>query len=98
MDAPPVNRLLQLLRQRRSDAPEPSHVNPHHVSTGELSSQSPPQSDIQPATRSDIPEPHKSDTQPITKSDILSARQSNTQAVPKGSRQPARSDTQPITK
>ena len=97
MDAPPVNRLLQLLRQRPPDTPEPSHVNPNHVSPGESSPQSTLQSDIQTATRSDTPEAHGSSTQHATESDTLSARQSNIQSVPKGSRQSAKSSTQHAT-
>ena len=89
MDAPPVNRLLQLLRQRPSDTPDPAHVSHNRASPRESNPHSIAQSDIQPATRSDI--------QPATKSDTQPARQSNRQPVPKGSTQPARSDIQPAT-
>ena len=98
MDAPPVNRLLQLLRQRPSDTPEPSHVSPHDVSPGESSPQSILHSNTQPATKSDIQGLRRSDTQYVTDSSTLSARQSDTPSVPKSSRQSARSDTQPATK
>jgi hypothetical protein len=77
MDAPPVNRLLQLLRQKPSDTSEPSHSSQALVSPGESISQSIPQSD----------------TLSATESDTLSALQGNIQPVSKSSRQPARSDT-----
>jgi predicted transcriptional regulator len=89
MDAPPVNRLLQLLRQRPSDTPDPAHVSHNRASPRESNPHSIAQSDIQSATRSDTREAQESDTQP--------ARQSNRQPVPKGSTQPARSSTQPAT-
>ena len=55
MDAPPVNRLLQLLRQKPSETSEPSHASQSHVSLGVSTPQSIPQSNILPATESDIP-------------------------------------------
>jgi len=81
MDAPPVNRLLQLLRQKPSETSEPSHASQSHASLDVSTPQSIPQSNIQPAT--------ESDTQP--------ARQSDRQSVPKSSRQSAQSNIQPAT-
>jgi hypothetical protein len=89
MDAPPVNRLLQLLRQRPAETPELAHVSHNRVSPPEPNPPTIPLSDIQPATESDAREIHESSTQP--------ARQSNILPVPKGGRQPARSSTQPVT-
>src|SRR5262245_19672703 len=97
MDAPPVNRLLQLLRQRPSDTPDPAHVSHNRASSSELNPPSTIQSDTQPATKSNTLESRESSTQPATESDIQPARQSNIQPVPKGSRQPVRSSTQPAT-
>src|SRR6266487_4571301 len=55
MDAPPVNRLLQLLRQKPSDTSELSHSSQTLVSPGESISQAIPQSNTPSATESDIP-------------------------------------------
>src|SRR5215510_11898173 len=96
-DAPPVNRLLQLLRQRPLDTPEPSHDSPNRVSLGELSLQSTLQSNTQPDTKSGTLESHDSSRQPATESDTQPVRQSNIQSVPRGSRQSARSSRQPAT-
>ena len=97
MDAPPVNRLLQLLRQKPSETVEPSHTSQSRVSFGVSTPQSISQSDTQPATESDIGGVNNSDTQPATESDTQPARQSNRQSVSKSSRQSAQSDTQPAT-
>ncbi len=83
MDAPPVNRLLQLLRQRPSDTPDPAHVSHNRASPRESN----PHSITQ----------YESSTQPVTESDTQPARPSNIQPVPKGSTQSARSSTQPAT-
>jgi hypothetical protein len=53
MDAPPVNRLLQLLRQKPSEPSEPSHSRQTRVSPGESAPQSISQSNTLPATESD---------------------------------------------
>jgi hypothetical protein len=98
MDAPPVNRLLQLLRQRPPDTPDQAHVSPNRASARKSHPHSSAPSDIQSATKSDTPETHESSTQPATKSDIQSARQSDIQSVPKSSTQCAKSSTQPATK
>jgi len=97
MDAPPVNRLLQLLRQKPSETSEPSHASQSHVSLSVSTSQSIPQSNTLSAAESDIPGINNSDTQPVTESDTQPARQSNRQPVSKSSRQSAQSDTQPVT-
>jgi len=81
MDAPPVNRLLQLLRQKPSETSEPSHASQSHASRGVSIPQSIPRSNTQPAT--------ESSTQP--------AQQSDRQPVPKSGRQSAQSNTQPAT-
>lgn len=81
MDAPPVNRLLQLLRQKPSESSEPSHASQSHASLGVSTPQSLPQSDTQPVTKSGTQPAPQSDRQPVTKS----------------SRQSAQSDTQPAT-
>ena len=89
MDAPPVNRLLQLLRQKPSETSEPSHASQSRVSLSGSTPQSILQSNIQPATESDIPEIDESNIQPATESD--------TQSAPKSSIQSAKSDIQPAT-
>jgi hypothetical protein len=81
MDAPPVNRLLQLLRQKPSETSELSHASQSRVSLGVSTPQPIPQSS----------------TQPATESDTQSARQSDRHPVPKSSRQSAQSNTQPAT-
>jgi len=81
MDAPPVNRLLQLLRQKPSESSEPSHASQSNASLSVSTPQSIPQSDTQPATESGTQAAQQSDRQPVTKS----------------SRQSAQSDTQPAT-
>ena len=105
MDAPPVNRLLQLLRQKSSATPEPSHTSQSHASLSVSAPQTTSHSDILSATESDIDRPPESSTQPVTESDILSARRSSTQPA-QSSIQPvtesdilhvAKSDTQPVT-
>jgi hypothetical protein len=93
MDAPPVNRLLQLLRQKPSETPEPSHASKSHVSLGVSIPQPTPQSNTPAATESGIPEVNNSDTQHVTESDTQRARQSDRQPVSKSSRQSAQSDT-----
>jgi predicted transcriptional regulator len=87
-DAPPVNRLLQLLRQRPSDTPEPSYISPHDVSPGELSPQSTLQSTTQPVTVSSTQsapksstQSAKSTTQPVTVSSTHEAHKSSTQSA-----------------
>jgi hypothetical protein len=97
MDAPPVNRLLQLLRQKPSETSEPSHAGQSHVSLGVSTPQSIPQSNTLSATESDILEINNSSTQPVTESDTQPARQRNRQPVSKSSTQPAKSSTQPVT-
>jgi hypothetical protein len=97
MDAPPVNRLLQLLRQKPSETPEPSHASKSHVSLGVSIPQPTPQSNTPAATESGIPEVNNSDTQHVTESDTQRARQSDRQPVSKSSRQSAQSDTQHVT-
>ena len=89
MDAPPVNRLLQLLRQKPSETSEPLHASQSRVSLGVSTPQLILQSNIQPATESDIPEIDKSNIQPATESD--------TQSAPKSSIQSAKSNIQPAT-
>jgi hypothetical protein len=81
MDAPPVNRLLQLLRQKPSEPSEPSHSRQSRVSPGESAPQSISQSNTLPAT--------ESDTQGALQRDI--------QTVPKSSRQSAKRNTLPAT-
>jgi hypothetical protein len=81
MDAPPVNRLLQLLRQKPSETSEPSHASQSHASLDVSTPQSITQSNVLTAT--------ESDTQPARQSDRLSA--------PKSSRQSAQSNIQPAT-
>src|SRR5262245_41945224 len=97
MDAPPVNRLLQLLRQKPSETSEPSHTSQSHASLDVSTPQSIPQTNILTATDSDIPITSNSDTQPATESDTQSARQSDRQSVPKSSRQSAQNNIQPAT-
>src|SRR4029434_9817858 len=80
MDAPPVNRLLQLLRQKPSETSEPSHASQALVSPGASISQSIPQSNILSAT--------ESDTLETCESNILSATESDTQPALQGNRQP----------
>ena len=64
MDAPPVNRLLQLLRQRPSDTPDPAHISHNRASPGE--------SNPQPSTQ------YESSTQHATESDTLKGHQGST--------------------
>ena len=97
MDAPPVNRLLQLLRQKPSEPSEPSHSRQSRVSPGESAPQSISQSNTLPATESDIPQAYKSNTLPATESDTQGALQRDIQTVPKSSRQSAKSNTLPAT-
>jgi hypothetical protein len=97
MDAPPVNRLLQLLRQRPSDIPDPAHVSHNRASPSESNPHSITQSGIQRTSRTDPLETYESSTQHATESDTQPARLSNIQPVPKGGRQPARSSTQHAT-
>ncbi len=54
MDAPPVNRLLQLLRQKPSETSEPSHSSQTLVSPGGSAPQSIPQSNTLSATQEEI--------------------------------------------
>ena|SRR5712691_113388 len=82
MDAPPVNRLLQLLRQRPA---EPLGPDPPVLSSTSSDASSPEYNE-------------KSNTQPATKSDIQSATKRSTQHVTKSSIQSAQSNTQPATK
>ena len=93
MDAPPINRLLQLLRQKPSETSEPSHSSQALNSPGESISQSIPQSNTLSATESDILQTHESNTLSATESDTQTALQGNIQPVSKSSRQPARSNT-----
>src|SRR5262249_25749338 len=97
MDAPPVNRLLQLLRQKPSETSEPSHASQSHASLGVSTPQSIPQSNILTVTESDIPKITKSDTQPVTENSTQSAQQSDVQPVSKSSTQSAQSDTHTTT-
>ncbi len=97
MDAPPVNRLLQLLRQKPSDTSELSHSSQTLVSPGESISQAIPQSNTPSATESDIPPIPQSNTPSATESDTQTARQGNIQPVSKSSRQSARSSTPSAT-
>ena len=97
MDAPPVNRLLQLLRQKPSETSEPSHASQSHASRGVSTPQSIPQSNTQPVTESDISKITGSSTQPDTESSTQPAQQSDRQPVPKSGRQSAQSNTQPAT-
>ena len=80
MDAPPVNRLLQLLRQKPSESSEPSHASQSNASLSVSTPQSIPQSDTQPATESGTQAAQQSDRQPVTKSSTQAA-QSDTQAA-----------------
>jgi len=59
MDAPPVNRLLQLLRQKPSETSELSHAGQSRVSLSVSTPQSIPQSNTLSATESDILEINK---------------------------------------
>ena len=93
MDAPPINRLLQLLRQKPSDTTEPSHSSQTLVSPGESAPQSIPQSNTQSATKSDIPTIHESDTQSATESDTQSALQSDIQSAKSNTQSATKSDT-----
>jgi hypothetical protein len=68
MDAPPVNRLLQLLRQKPSETSEPSHASQSHASLGVSTPQPIPQSDTLTATKSDASKTDESNTQPATES------------------------------
>ena len=97
MDAPPVNRLLQLLRQKPSETSEPSHASQSHASLDVSTPQSIPQSNILTATESDIPKISDSNIQPATESDTQPARQSDRLSAPKSSRQSAQSNIQPAT-
>ena len=112
MDAPPVNRLLQLLRQKPSETSEPSHASQSHASLDVSAPQSIPQSNMLTATESDTQPARQSDRQsvpkssrqsaqsniqPATESDTQPARQSDRQSVPKSSRQSAQSNIQPAT-
>ena len=78
MDAPPVNRLLQLLRQKPSESSEPSHASQSHASLGVSTPQSLQQSDTQPVTKSST-QPAQSDTQPATESDTTTLQGSSIQ-------------------
>jgi hypothetical protein len=85
MDAPPVNRLLQLLRQNPSDSqsqPQPAQVGSLHRKRRRTSSL---ESGTQPATNG---------TQPATKSGIQPAT-NGTQPATKSGTQPATNGTQP---
>ena len=93
MDAPPINRLLQLLRQKPSETSEPSHSSQTLVSPGESAPQSIPQSNTQSATKSDIPTIHESDTQSATESDTQSALQSDIQSAKSNTQSATKSDT-----
>src|SRR5215813_4912982 len=93
MDAPPVNRLLQLLRQKPSEPSEPSHSRQTRVSPSESAPQSISQSNILSATKSDTLKAYKSNTLSATESDTQGAPQRDIQTVPKSSRQPAKSNT-----
>src|SRR6266567_4431190 len=112
MDAPPVNRLLQLLRQKPSDTSELSHSSQTLVSPGESISQAIPQSSTPSATESDTQTARQGNIQPVSKSsrqsarsstpsatesDTQTARQGNIQPVSKSSRQSARSSTPSAT-
>src|SRR6266568_3858713 len=70
MDAPPVNRLLQLLRQKPSDTSELSHSSQTLVSPGESISQAIPRSSTLSATESDIPPIIKSSTPSATQEEV----------------------------
>src|SRR6266849_7473771 len=92
MDAPPVNRLLQLLRQKPSETSEPSHTSQARVSSGESAPQSISQSNILSATKNSIQISDGSNTLSATESDTQSVQQRNIQPVLKSSRQPAKSN------
>ena len=85
MDAPPINRLLQLLRQKPSEASEPSHASPSRASLDVSLPQPTPQSDTQRAT--------ESDTQAARPRDRLSVSKSSTQAAPSDTQHATESDT-----
>ncbi len=89
MDAPPVNRLLQLLRQKPSEISEPSYSGQTRVPPDESVPQSISQSDILSTIRSDIQRNHRSSTLPASSSDTQTALQRN--------RQPAKSSTLPAS-
>jgi hypothetical protein len=97
MDAPPVNRLLQLLRQKPSETSEPSHSSQTLVSPGGSAPQSIPQGNTLSATESDTPTTHESNTLPATESDTQTALQRNIQPVSKSSTLSAKSNTLPAT-
>ncbi len=96
MDAPPINRLLQLLRQKPSNTSEPSHSSQALVSPGESISQSILQSNTLSATESSR-QSARSSTPSATESNTQTARQGNIQPVSKSSRQSARSNTPSAT-
>jgi predicted transcriptional regulator len=96
MDAPPVNRLLQLLRQKPSETSEPSHSSQALVSPGESISQSIPQSNTLSATESDTQTALQGNIQPVSKSgrqpaisNTLSATESDILSTTKSSILPA---------
>jgi hypothetical protein len=93
MDAPPVNRLLQLLRQKPSETPEPSHASHARVSSDESTLQSILQSNTLSATINDIPKTQQSNTLSATESSTQPARPSNRQPATESSTQPAQSNT-----
>ena len=81
MDAPPVNRLLQLLRQKPSETSEPSHSSQTLVSPGGSAPQSIPQSNTLSATESDTQTARQGNIQPVSKSSRQSARSSTPSAT-----------------
>src|SRR5688500_1788345 len=86
MDAPPANRLLQLLRQKSQDSSEEQPSEPSSSSPGST----------QPAIFSGT-QPAKSSTQPAIFSGIQPATESGVQYDTKSGTQPAKSGTQPAT-
>ena len=81
MDAPPVNRLLQLLRQKPSEPSEPPHSRQTRISPSESVPQSISQSNILSATKSDTLKAYKSNTLSATESDTQAVHDSSTLSV-----------------
>src|SRR6266536_4739850 len=97
MDAPPINRLLQLLRQKPSNTSEPSHSSQALVSPGESISQSILQSNTLSATESDTQTALQGNRQPVSKSSTLPARSNTLSATESDTLLTIKSSTLPAT-
>src|SRR6266566_4847058 len=98
MDAPPVNRLLQLLRQRPA---EPLGPDPPVLSSTSSDASSPEyneKSNTQPATKSDIQSATKRRTQHVTKSNIQPATKSDIPITHQSNTQPATNNEDALTR